>query len=118
MEQYRERAGIFFQDAAKSAKVLNKEMKEQEKIIRDMERQYEKYAASTKKLTAEQARDFKRLPASIKEAKMELNGMQAAHSRATSAANMQKSALNNIKKIAGALGVTFAASFAVGKIIG
>lgn len=83
-DEYTQRSTAGFNKTAQSADKLKTEIKEQEKILKDMERTAESYAKKQSTLTAQQSAAYKRLQGDIKVATGELKQMHAQQEKTTS----------------------------------
>ena len=109
-DEYSQRSTAGFNKAAQSADQLNTEIKEQQKIIKDMTREAEKLAKTQTKHTDEQAKAYKRLQGDIKVATQELKQMQGQQEKVHASAGK---GTEMFKK----MGAAIAGAFTVAAII-
>jgi hypothetical protein len=109
-DDYSARAKAGFDKVGQASDALKNDIKEQEKIIKEMSREAEKYAKKQATLTAQESAAYKRLQGDINIATHELKGMKAqqdqVHSNASKGSEMFKK-----------FGVAIAGAFSVYAII-
>jgi hypothetical protein len=109
-DNYNQRSTAGFQNTAQSAKALNAEIKAQEKIIKDMEREAEKMSKATGRRAQENQQDYKRLQGDIKVAKQELQNLNKQQEQVQTTASK---GMDIFKKF----GAVMAATFTAGAIV-
>ncbi|MFA5715344.1 MAG: hypothetical protein WC998_06375 [Candidatus Paceibacterota bacterium] len=109
-DDYTSRAKAGFDKVGQASDALKNDIKEQEKIIKEMSREAEKYAKKQATLTAQESAAYKRLQGDIKVANQELKGMKAQQEEVTKSAGKGN---EMFKK----LGAAIIGAFTVGAII-
>jgi outer membrane murein-binding lipoprotein Lpp len=109
-EEYTKKSTAGFKKTTLSAKELNDEVKAQEKIIKDLEREVEKLAKLRGKARKENEKAYKRLTHDVGIAKRELRGLQSQQQKTNTTAK-KGSAI--YKK----LGTAIVAAFTVGAVL-